>query len=126
MRQLSALLALLALLLVAAVSPAAAKVKTGPAGNAFYTPPSPLPGKAHGDAIWARKLSGEAALKSAGSNWLVLYRSMGSDGKPIAVSGTVSVPKGKAPKKGWPVISYDHGTTGIADQCAPSRDSKDN
>jgi pimeloyl-ACP methyl ester carboxylesterase len=126
MRQLSAVLALLALLLVAAVSPAAAKVKTGPAGNAFYTPPSPLPGKTHGDAIWARKLSGEAALKSAGSNWLVLYRSIGSDRKPIAVSGTVSVPKGKAPKKGWPVISYDHGTTGIADVCAPSRDSKDN
>src|SRR3954452_14190278 len=126
MRQLSAVLALLALLLVAAASPAAAKVKTGPAGNAFYTPASPLPGKTHGDAIWARKLSGEAALKSAGSNWLVLYRSTGSDNNPIAVSGTVSVPKGKAPKKGWPVISYDHGTTGIADVCAPSRDSKDN
>ena len=33
------------------------------------------------------------------------------------------MPKGKAPKKGWPVITYAHGTTGIADQCAPSRDS---
>ena len=126
MRRFSAVLALLALLLVAAVSPAAAKVKTGPAGDAFYTPPSPLPGKAHGDAIWARKLTGEPALKSGGSNWLVLYRSVGSDGQPIAVSGTVSVPKGKAPKKGWPVISYDHGTTGIADVCAPSRDSTSN
>src|SRR3954452_2705535 len=126
MRQLSAVLALLALLLVAAVSPAAAKVRTGPAGDAFHTPPSPLPGKAHGDAIWARKLTGEPALKSAGSNWLVLYRSTGSDRKPIAVSGTVSVPKGKAPKKGWPVISYDHGTTGIADVCDPSNDSTDN
>src|SRR3954447_12930250 len=126
MRQLSAVLALLALLLVAAVAPASAKVRTGPAGDAFYTPPSTLPGKKHGDAIWARKLTGEAALKSAGANWKVLYRSVAADGQPIAVSGTVSVPKGKAPKKGWPVISYDHGTTGIADQCAPSRDSADN
>src|SRR3954452_6012022 len=99
MRQLSAVLALLALLLVAAVSPAAAKVKAGPAGNAFYTPPSPLPGKAHGDAIWARKLSGEAALKSAGSNWLVLYRSTGSDGKPIGAFGPMSGPKGDGAKK---------------------------
>jgi pimeloyl-ACP methyl ester carboxylesterase len=126
MRRYSAVLALLALLLLAAVSPAAAKVRSGPAGDAFYTPPSPLPGKAHGDLIWARKLKGEAALKSAGANWLVLYRSVGTDGKPIAVSGTVSLPKGKAPKKGWPVISYDHGTTGIADVCAPSRDSTGN
>src|SRR4051794_40203185 len=126
MRQFSALLALLALLLPVAVAPASAKVRTGPGGDAFYTPPSTLPGKKHGDAIWARKLTGEAALKSAGANWKVLYRSVVADGQPIAVSGTVSVPKGKAPKKGWPVISYDHGTTGIADQCAPSRDSADN
>jgi pimeloyl-ACP methyl ester carboxylesterase len=126
MRQFSALLALLALLLAIAVAPAAAKVKTGPAGDAFYTPPSTLPGKKHGDAIWARKVTGEPALKSAGANWKILYRSVAADGQPIAVSGTVAVPKGKAPKKGWPVISYDHGTTGIADVCAPSRDSADN
>jgi pimeloyl-ACP methyl ester carboxylesterase len=115
----------LALLLVAA-GPASAKFTRGPAGDAFYTPPSPLPAGKHGDVIWARKLSGEAALKSAGANWLVLYRSVGTDGKPIAVSGTVSLPKGKAPGRGWPVISYDHGTTGIADECAPSRDSATN
>jgi dienelactone hydrolase len=125
MRRYPAVLAVLALLLVAA-APASAKFRTGPAGDAFYTPPSPLPGNTHGDIIWARKLTGEAALKSAGANWLVLYRSVGTDGKPIAVSGTVSLPKGKAPKRGWPVISYDHGTTGIADQCAPSRDAVDN
>src|SRR3954452_17115046 len=106
MRHLSVVLALLALLLVAAVAAAAAKVRTGPAGDAFYTPPSPLPSGSHGALIWARKLSGDAALKSAGKNWLVLYRSVGFDGKPIAVSGTVSLPKGKAPKKGWPVVSY--------------------
>src|SRR3954449_6569061 len=126
MRQFSALLALLALVLATAVAPAAAKVKTGPAGDAFYTPPSTLPGKKHGDAIWARKVTGEPALKSAGANWKILYRSVAANGQPIAVSGTVAVPKGKAPKKGWPVISYDHGTTGIADVCAPSRDSAKN
>src|SRR3954454_7756045 len=126
MRQFSALLAVLALALAAVASPAAAKVRTGPAGDAFYTPPSPLPGKAHGDLIWARKAKGEPALKSAGASWLVLYRSVGTDGKAIAVSAVVSVPKGKAPKKGWPVMTWDHGTTGIADVCAPSRDATDN
>src|SRR3954452_13619121 len=115
MRQLSASLALLALLLVAAASPAAAKVQPGPAGDAFYTPPSPLPGKTHGDAIWARGLTGAAALGSAHANELILYRSTGIDGKPVAVSGTVSIPRGKAPKGGWPVVTWAHGTTGIAD-----------
>src|SRR5947199_542679 len=81
---------------------------------------------AHGQLIQKRKLSGAAALTSAGRNWFVKYRSVGVDGRAITVSGTVSLPKGKAPKSGWPVISYDHGTTGIADQCAPSRDASGN
>src|SRR5437764_4393462 len=127
MRKLAALLAFVLVVLAAvAAGPAVAKVRTGPAGNAFYTPPSPLPGKKHGDLIWARKVSGQPALASAGASWRVLYRSTLDDGKSIAVSGLVSVPKGKAPKKGWPVITYDHGTTGIADVCAPSRDSTSN
>jgi pimeloyl-ACP methyl ester carboxylesterase len=43
----------------------------------------------------------------------------------VAVSGTLTIPKGKAPKGGWPVVSWAHGTTGIADQCAPSRDGSE-
>ena len=119
------LLPALVLLLIVPAAPAAAakKVRKGPSGTAFYTPPSKLPGSKHGAAIWARKLTGAAALKSAKSNRLLLYRSVRADGSATAVSGVVSIPKGKAPKKGWPVITYAHGTTGIADQCAPSRDS---
>ena len=126
MRRYPALSLLVLALVLVAVAPASAKVRTGPSGVAFYTPPSPLPGKKHGDVIWARKITGAAALTSAARSYVVLYRSSGADGKPAAVSGLVSVPKGKAPKRGWPVISYDHGTTGIADQCAPSRDSAGN
>ena len=51
----------------------------------------------------------------------MLYRSTSPTGAPIAVSGTVAVPKGNAPRGGWPVITWAHGTTGIADACAPSR-----
>src|SRR3954452_17954124 len=80
----------------------------------------------HGQLLQSRKLTGEPALTSAGRNLFVKYRSVAAAGKPITVSGTVSLPKGKAPKSGWPVISYDHGTTGIADQCAPSKDATDN
>src|SRR4051794_29705350 len=90
------------------------------------TPAAGAATPSHGQLLKASKLTGEPALTSAGRNWLVKYRSVGVDGKVITVSGTVSLPKGKAPKRGWPVISYDHGTTGIADQCAPSKDSTSN
>ena len=124
----SRLALVLSLLLLAALPAAAdaATVRKGPSGTAFYKPPSPLPGKGHGGLIWARKLTGTAALKGGAGNRLVLYRSTGVDGKPVAVSGTVSIPKGKAPKGGWPVITWGHGTTKIADACAPSRDSASN
>jgi pimeloyl-ACP methyl ester carboxylesterase len=120
MRRLAIFLSLLLLLAVPAA--ADAKVRKGPSGLAFYKPPKPLPGGKHGALIWARKLSGGAALKGGASNKLILYRSTGVDGKATAVSGSVAIPKGKAPKGGWPVITWAHGTTGIADQCAPSRD----
>lgn len=102
-------------------SSAKPKIQHGPAGLSFYTPPKQLPGHHHGDLIRWRKLRSGAALKNASSNDLLLYRSVGLDGKPIAVSGALSVPKGKAPKGGWPIISWDHGTSGIADRCAPTR-----
>jgi pimeloyl-ACP methyl ester carboxylesterase len=112
---------LIALVLAFAVLavPASADPKKGPSGAAFYKPPKHLKGK-HGGLIWVRKQTGSDALKAA-HNELLLYRSKGLDGKPTAVSGSVAVPKGKAPKGGWPVITYAHGTTGVADACAPTR-----
>ncbi len=117
-----AIIATLVLLSAIGASPAAAAVPHGPGGLAFYTPPSPLPAGKHGAAIRARPLRGAPALEPASRNVLLLYRSTGSGGRAIAVSGTVAVPRGRAPKGGWPVIAYGHGTTGIADQCAPTRD----
>jgi pimeloyl-ACP methyl ester carboxylesterase len=108
------------ILFLGLASPAHAAVEKGPAGDAFYTPPTHLP-SGHGAPVWQRKLTGPAVLKRAKSNTLLLYTSTGIDGKTVAVSGDVAVPKGKAPKGGWPVISWAHGTVGIADACAPSR-----
>jgi pimeloyl-ACP methyl ester carboxylesterase len=121
MARLALLLSLLALTVAAVASPAVAKVRSGPSGTAFYKPPHKLPGKKHGEAIWVRSLHGSAALRGAGRNQLILYRSVDASGRNVAVSGTISLPKGKAPKGGWPVLTYAHGTSGIADICAPSR-----
>src|SRR4051794_11706353 len=105
--------------LVLAAPASAATVPKGPAGLDFYKTPGSLPA-GHGTPIQWRKLTGEAVLKHAASNRLLLYRSTSADGGAVAVSGTVAVPKGKAPKGGWPVVSWAHGTVGIADACAPS------
>lgn len=119
LRRLLAPLALAASLIAAA--PAGAAVRTGPAGDAFFTPPKPMPGKAHGDPIWVRKLTNEQTLTEAKVNQLVLYRSTSPRGRTIAVSGSIHLPKGKPPKGGWPIVSWAHATTGLGDQCAPTR-----
>jgi dienelactone hydrolase len=97
------------------------KVVKGPAGLAFYNTKPKKVSKQHGRLIWQRNATGVVPLESAASTKTILYTSTTPAGKRVTVSGTVSVPKGKAPKGGWPVITYAHGTTGIADKCAPSR-----
>jgi hypothetical protein len=96
-------------------------VAKGPRGLAFYKPPKDLSGP-HGRLIWARKAGGLVPLENARSTKLVLYTSRTPRGKLGAVSGSVAVPRGKPPKRGWPVITWAHGTTGVADVCAPTRD----
>jgi dienelactone hydrolase len=104
-----------------AVSAFAAPSRRGPPGVRFYTPPRTLPAGRHGALIWARPLTGRAVLAGAAVNELLLYRSIGPDGRPVAVSGTVAIPKGRPPRGGWPVISWGHATVGLADRCAPTR-----
>ncbi len=115
----------LAFCLAAAPSLAASSVPDGPAGAAFYVPPSPLSQAEHGTAIWVRDAPAAVAMPSAARNLLVLYQSSTADGKPVAVSGTVSIPQGAPPPGGWPLITWTHGTTGIAPPCAPSLDTPD-
>ena len=54
------------------------------------------------------------------TGWRILYRSTDADDAPAVVSGMVLVPDGAPPGPGRPVVAWAHGTTGIADRCAPS------
>lgn len=91
-----------------------------PAGDAFYTPPKDLAKYAHGDLIWSRAFDGGMGLENADVS-LVLYAQEGVEKDTVATSGFVAIPEGPAPKGGWPVVTWAHGTTGMADQCAPTR-----
>ena len=61
-------------------------------------------------------------FQHAGQRYLMTYRSRGVNGEPIVTSGFILLPKGQAPKQGWPILAWAHGTTGVADTCAPSAD----
>lgn len=101
-----------------AASASAANCDSAPAGDAFYTPPSPLPSGTHGDIVWCRPASSPVPGSQA---WQILYRSTTVDGQATAISGTVFVPQ--APYSGTrPVMAYAPGTQGWGDQCAPSRE----
>lgn len=97
-----------------------AATKVGPDGDAFYLPPDVLPAGTHGRLIWARPFQGPALLSGA-TNTLLLYTQQVIEGTTVATSGFVAVPRGTPPPGGWPVVTWGHGTTGIADQCAPTR-----
>ena len=109
---------MLAAALTAANTATAQDVRKGPKGDAFYTPPKPLTGK-HGGLIWARRQKGPDALKRNAR--VLLYRSKSVDGDTVAVSGSLTLPRGPRPRGGWPVVTYAHGTAGVADACAPTR-----
>lgn len=99
---------------------AAAAPVAGPAGDAFYTPPSPLPAGTNGDLIWYRSTAVNLPGAPASRAWTVLYRSTDSKGAPNAVTGTVIVPTTSV-SGARPIVSYAFGTQGLAPRCAPSR-----
>ena len=59
---------------------------------------------------------------NAAQRLVMTYRSRGIHSEPIVASGFILLPKGEAPAGGWPVLAWAHGTSGVADNCAPSND----
>ena len=84
-----------------------------------YQVPTPLPTGRPGDVIATSDLGPDSRVGGADRR-VVIYHSTNVTGRDIAVSGVVFVPPGPAPRDGWPVVSWAHGTTGMADRCAPS------
>jgi acetyl esterase/lipase len=70
-----------------------------------------------GAMLWRQAVAG-APLNAAA--YRVLYRSTDPDGRDIAVSGLVIIPRGQAPSGGRPIVAWAHPTTGVVPRCAPS------
>jgi pimeloyl-ACP methyl ester carboxylesterase len=87
----------------------------------FYTWADEIP-DAPGRMLRTEPLESARGLEMAAEQFRILYSSTdGVDGKtPVVVSGAYFVPKGTPPAGGWPLVAWAHGTTGMADVCAPS------
>ncbi|NNG81545.1 alpha/beta fold hydrolase [Acinetobacter sp. ANC 5378] len=57
----------------------------------------------------------------AGQSVVMTYKMLGVNGQEVQATSLVITPKTAPPVKGWPIVVWAHGTTGVADQCAPSR-----
>jgi dipeptidyl aminopeptidase/acylaminoacyl peptidase len=83
---------------------------------AFYSVPQPLP-KTIGTLLKFQKV---AVSGVDGTMYRVMYVSESETGHPVPVTGVIAVPNGIPPAGGFPVVTWGHGTNGMADVCAPS------
>jgi pimeloyl-ACP methyl ester carboxylesterase len=86
----------------------------------FYdTPDSFVTTGKPGDLIRSMKFEGYNLPKGVEAT-RILYGTMSSQGDTVTCSGVVLVPPGEAPERGWPIIAWAHGTSGVTRRCAPS------
>jgi len=86
----------------------------------FYRPPSPLPHAPAGSVIRSQSFTPDPGLPAGTRSYRVLFHTTSGSGGDLAESGMVVVPGGTPPPGGFPIVSWAHGTTGVASGCAPS------
>ena len=87
-----------------------------PSNKDFYKVPRNLSGPK------GRLIRVQLIARSSQSTTLrLMYISENLSGRDTAVTGLITYPNSRPPKKGWPVVDWDHGTSGISQSCAPSR-----
>jgi acetyl esterase/lipase len=98
----------------------AAACGTLPPKPGASAPSSPVsePGRKPGDLLSFKEMKGAPTGSKA---WRILYVSTGIDGRTVETSGVVVAPDQPNPLGGRPVVAWAHGTTGVEDDCAPSR-----
>lgn len=83
----------------------------------FYVAPDPLPDGEPGDLIRIMEVDESDDARTL----RIMYLSQDAQDADRAVTGIITHPLEDAPDEGWPVVSWAHGTTGMAPPCAPSR-----
>jgi len=114
LRGLRATVALLFALVLVLISPL---VHEGsPTIPSFYRWSGKLPGR---PGVLLREEQTAQGMPAGSRALRILYTTTGLNGKITPASGLVVVPSG-APAGPLPVVLWEHGTTGVAQKCAPS------
>jgi pimeloyl-ACP methyl ester carboxylesterase len=88
---------------------------------AYFTIPDPIPSGAHGELLRYQIVRGGPDVGEP-TTYRIMYLSETVTGVPTVVTGLAVVDTSTpAPADGRPLLLHGHGTTGLADQCAPSR-----
>lgn len=115
-RWLRTLTAVGAVLLAVTAGVASAYLRgASPVVDDFYAAPRDVPSEP-GRLIRAEEFTRDVPDDARG--WRILYTTTHGVGSPAVASALVVVPREGAGS--WPVIEWAHGTTGFAQQCAPS------
>lgn len=109
--------ACLALVLALAMAGASVYLRSAtPQAGDFYRWQGTIP--APGQVLRVQPYSG--SVPGGARAVTMLYSTTYSDGSPAVASALVTIPDGPAPAGGRPVLAWQHGTTGVAQPCAPS------
>lgn len=57
----------------------------------------------------------------AAESSILTYKMLGQSGQEVQATSLVFTPNTQPPVGGWPIVVWAHGTTGVADVCAPSK-----
>ncbi|WP_336171970.1 alpha/beta hydrolase [Acinetobacter ursingii] len=88
----------------------------------FFKPPSDIPENNIQNPVVRTDSYGLTDMSAiAGESLVMTYKMLGINNKEVQATALVFTPKGAAPIGGWPIVAWAHGTTGVADKCAPSR-----
>ncbi|UOE45664.1 lipase family protein [Agromyces larvae] len=108
--------AVLALVVAVGAGAVSASLRGGsPVVDEFYAAPRDVPDEP-GRLIRAEPFTRQ--VPDGALAWRILYTTTDLSGEAAVASGLVVVPAEGAGD--WPVVDWAHGTTGVAQQCAPS------
>jgi uncharacterized membrane protein HdeD (DUF308 family) len=113
-RLLGSAAALVVALALLAASSAIHRSVTPP--GAFYTPPAAVASR---PGVLLRSEPFSRDVPAGARAWLILYTTTRDTGVPAVASAIVVAPA-HPPAGPRPVIAWTHGTTGVAEDCAPS------
>ncbi|HEY3143200.1 MAG TPA: lipase family protein [Acidimicrobiales bacterium] len=87
--------------------------------ESFYQLPADATPQPPGTLVRVQEMAGQSTATT--TVYRVMYWTKDRRDRQMRATGAVRVPKAAPPTQGTTIAAWDHGTTGVAPQCSPSR-----